>query len=288
MKLALGTVQFGLDYGVANASGRVTLQESRGILQQAHACGIDTLDTAIAYGDSEFVLGQLGIGHWKAITKLPAVPDACDDIAKWVRDQIFQSRTRLRVGQLDGVLLHRPSQLLDRAGPALYRAMQGIKSEGLTRRIGVSIYEPAELEALMHKYSFDLIQAPLNILDRRIVGSGWAKRLHEAGVDLHVRSAFLQGLLLMPADKRPIRFNRWNDVWNIWDNWLLKEGVSPIQACLRFFNGIPQIERVVVGVDSTEQINQILEAHVGELQSLPEFAALNDNRLINPATWDNL
>lgn len=288
MKLALGTVQFGSIYGVANTSGRVTLQESRDILQHAHASGMDTLDTAIVYGESEVVLGQLGIGQWKVITKLPAVPEGCDDVAKWVQDQIFQSRTRLGVVQLDGVLLHRPSQLLGRVGPALYNALQSIKAEGLTRRIGVSIYEPSELDALMDSYSLDLVQAPMNILDRRIVDSGWAKRLHEAGVDLHVRSAFLQGLLLMPSDQRPIRFNRWNDIWSAWDNWLLNEGVSPIQACLRYFNDIPQIERVVIGVDSTGQLNQILDAYEGKLFTLPDFPALKDDRLINPSTWNNL
>lgn len=117
MKLALGTVQFGLNYGVANATGRVTLRESRGILHHAHACGMDTLDTAIAYGDSEVVLGQLGIDQWKVITKLPAVPDGCEDVARWVRDQIFQSRTRLRVAQLDGVSCTAHRSCLTEWGP---------------------------------------------------------------------------------------------------------------------------------------------------------------------------
>ena len=148
MKLAIGTAQFGLDYGVANMFGRVTLQEGGAILQCAQSCGLDTLDTAIAYGESEVVLGLLGIAQWKTVTKLPEVPKDCKDVSQWVLDQIQQSMTRLGVGQLHGVLLHRPYQLLEKIGPALYGALQSLKAQGKTHKVGVSVYGPAELDAV--------------------------------------------------------------------------------------------------------------------------------------------
>jgi aryl-alcohol dehydrogenase-like predicted oxidoreductase len=288
MKLALGTVQFGLDYGVANTSGRVTAQEGGAILQCAQACGLDTLDTAIAYGESEAVLGQLGIAQWKTVTKLPEVPEDCKNVSQWVLDQIQQSMTRLGVTQLHGVLLHRPTQLLEKMGPALYGALQSIKAQGKTRKIGVSVYGPAELDALFDAYALDLVQAPLNILDRGLVASGWAGRLHDAGVEVHTRSAFLQGLLLMPVTQRPAKFNLWANVWRSWDGWLEQEGLTPLQACLRYVTNLPQIDRVVVGVDTAAQLHQIVEAAEGKLPSLPEFDALQDARLINPASWNQL
>jgi aryl-alcohol dehydrogenase-like predicted oxidoreductase len=289
MKLALGTVQFGLDYGVANASGRVAEQEALAIVLRAQEGGMDTLDTAIAYGSSETVLGQLGIEQWKTITKLPAAPDDCDDVGQWVRCQLQQSMARLRVTRLYGVLLHRPCQLLERStGPALYAALQEIKAQGRVRKIGVSIYAPIELDALFNAYAFDLVQAPLNILDRRLVDMGWARCLHEMGVEVHVRSAFLQGLLLMPPGQRPASFARWSDIWNTWDTWLDEIGLTPLQACLRYFNNLPEIDRVVVGVDTVAQLNEILGATEGALSNLPEFHPLQDERLINPATWNNL
>lgn len=288
MKLALGTVQFGLNYGVANTFGRVTAEEARDILHRAQTCGIDTLDTAIAYGHSEAVLGQLGVEQWKTVTKLPAVPDDCQDVGRWVYDQIQQSMTRLRVKQLHGVLLHRPSQLLENMGPALYDALQGIKSKGITCKVGISVYGPAELDVVLDVYKLDLVQAPMSILDRRMVDSGWIKRLHETGVEVHARSVFLQGLLLMPSGQRSIRFKKWFEIWNAWDNWLAKAGVTPLQACLRYFNDFPQIDRLVVGVDSAVQLSQILEAYKGNLSSLPAFDLIDDERLVNPATWDNL
>ena len=288
MKLALGTVQFGLDYGVANASGRLTTPEANSILQRALVCGMDTLDTAIAYGDSEAVLGQLGVRNWKTITKLPALPDDCHDVTHWVRDQIQQSIARLGVTQLYGVLLHRPGQLLERMGPDLNEALRDIKAQGLTRKIGVSVYGPSELDSLFTAYDFDLVQAPLNILDRSLIESGWATRLHDAGVEVHTRSSFLQGLLLIPPSQRPAKFNRWKDVWNVWDEWLTREGLTPLQGCLRYVTNLSNIDRVVVGVDAVSQLNQIIEAATGKLASLPEFSTLVDDRLINPAIWNQL
>lgn len=288
MKLALGTVQFGLDYGVANSTGRVQVQESKAILERARACAMDTLDTAIAYGDSEAVLGQLGVGQWKTITKLPAVPDDCHDVAQWVRHQIQQSMARLRITQLYGVLLHRPDQLLGRMGATLYAALQDLKAQSMARKIGASVYGLSELGALFGTYEFDLVQAPLNILDRSLVESGWANRLHEAGVEVHARSAFLQGLLLIPPSKRPAKFNRWADVWSVWDQWLMREGLTPLQACLRYVSNLSEIDRVVVGVDTADQLTQIVEAAMGSLTNLPEFSTLQDARLINPASWSQL
>lgn len=288
MKLALGTAQFGMNYGIYNLSGRMSLLEAEEIIRLGRVHGMDTLDTAIAYGDSEALLGQLDIGHWKIITKLPSVPDNCTDIEQWVRNQIQQSMTRLRVTKLHGVLLHRPAQLLEPMGPALYNALQSIKSIGMTRKIGVSVYGPHELDALFDAYKFELIQAPLNILDRSLVDSGWTAQLHDAGIEVHTRSVFLQGLLLMPQSQRPVKFLRWTDIWNEWDCWLEREGLTPVQACLRYVTSLSTIDRVVIGVDDVVQLNQILKSADGMLTNLPEFNTLRDARLINPARWNQL
>lgn len=288
MKFALGTVQFGLDYGVANMSGRVPAHEANAILLRAKACGMDTIDTAIAYGSSEIVLGQLGVDDWKIVTKLPAAPSDCKDLTQWIFDQIQQSMTRMRVTRLYGVLLHRPSQLLEDMGPSLYAALQSIKSAGWTQKIGVSVYSPAELDLLFDAFTLDIVQAPLNILDRSLVESGWAGRLKSAGVEVHTRSAFLQGLLLMKPHQRPAKFNRWTEVWHVWDRWLEKEGLTPLEACLCYLTHLPTIDRVLVGVDSVEQLNQIIKAVDGELVTLPEFDMLTDPRVINPASWSQL
>ncbi len=148
MKLALGTAQLGLDYGVANKIGRVSFEEAQSLLMLASQSGLDLLDTAISYGDSENILGLLGLKGWKVVTKLPSFPDNCVDLTEWVTTQIECSIQRLGISKLYGLLLHQPRDLFGNKGTELYSALQLVKSAGLVSKIGVSIYEPQELDLI--------------------------------------------------------------------------------------------------------------------------------------------
>ncbi len=285
--IALGTVQFGLPYGIANDAGKVDAAAAAAILNAAAHSGIDTLDTAIAYGDSEAVLGEVGVRNYRVVTKLPAIPDACGDVAKWVWDQTQSALARLKIESAHGILLHRPEQLVGPHGDALYQALLRLKSAGLTRKIGVSIYVPQELDALWANFDLDLVQAPLNIMDRRLVDSGWAKKIRTHGSELHVRSVFLQGLLLMPPHARPPKFDRWRSIWMEWDRWMASTGLTPLEACLRYVLAVKEVDRVVVGVDSLPQLLEILAAaRSGKLDSLPQWPVDLDVNLLNPAMWN--
>lgn len=284
-RLALGTVQFGLEYGIANFSGRVSSEVVAVILREAAAHGIDILDTAISYGDSEQVLGAANVSDWKIVSKLPAVPDECTDVAGLVQDQIKGSLERLGVSSLYGLLLHHPDQLFGPHCRSLLEVLGDLKKQGLVQKIGVSVYAPEDLAPLSDAMQIDLVQIPLNILDRRLVESGWAKRLKQQGTEVHVRSIFLQGLLLIPSSRRPAQFNRWQHLWLIWDKWLSQTGQTPLQACLRYVLSVDDIDRVVVGVDSANQMREILDAAQGSLESLPVWPQQLDPDLINPARW---
>ena len=287
-RLALGTVQFGLEYGIANQAGRVGLREADRILSEAWACGIDTLDTAIAYGESEQTLGNIGVDKWNVVSKLPALPAGEGSVEEWVQGQVRGSLERLGVKRLYAVLLHRPDQLFEPQGQRLLAALELLKSSGLAQKVGVSVYTPQELDRLYSLGHFDLVQAPLNILDRRLAETGWAKRLKSMGVELHVRSAFLQGLLLMPAPMRPVKFARWQPVWQEWERWLAEQRLTPLDACMRYVLSVPEVDKIVVGVDHVDQLRQIIAAAQGELSSLPQWPQTTDPDLINPARWSQL
>ena len=287
-RLALGTVQFGLDYGVANSGGCVSFEDARNIVRQAELYGVDTVDTAIAYGASEATLGQVGVEGWSVITKLPALPVDCQGVGAWVTDQIEESMSRLGVRQLQGVLLHRPDDLLGENGSSLVIALEALKADGLTRQIGVSVYAPEQLEKLTAILALDLVQAPLSILDRRFIASGWASRLKDRGTEVHVRSTFLQGLLLMPSDQRPAKFALWPEIWVEWSRWLEQTGLTPLQACLAYVLGVAEVDKVVVGVDSLKQLNQIFIASKAVLPSLPDWPKPIEMELINPGLWSHL
>ncbi len=287
-KLALGTVQFGLPYGVANKAGMTPAHEAAGILQFAGRSGIDTLDTAVGYGESESVLGRLGVEDFRVVTKLPGLPHNEPGITSWVSDQVLGSIERLRLPVLGGVLLHRPGQLLDSYGSQLYSDLQSLKAEGLVKKIGISIYEPSELDQLVPNFEFDLIQAPLSIVDRRLIDSGWARRLNDLGVEIHARSCFLQGLLLMPAADRPGKFKRFESIWRAWDRWLSETRLSPVEACIRYAISLPEIARVVVGVDSIAQLDEIVTAAKCSQFELPDWPSSPEPLLLNPSNWTSL
>lgn len=287
-RLALGTVQFGLDYGIANQNGQVTRSVAKTMLQLVTEHGIDMLDTAIAYGESETCLGEVGIQGFKLVTKLPLVPNSCADVSGWVQEQVDASLSRLGVGAVYGLLLHRSEQLLGVKGKAIYQTLQSLKEAGLVQKVGVSIYGPNELEALTSHYRLDLVQAPFNLVDRRLHTTGWLQRLKDGGVEIHTRSAFLQGLLLMPYEAIPAKFAPWIELWSKWHEWLSIHQMSAVQASLAFPLSFPEIDRVVVGADSVSQLEQIIYAASGaELDDLPDLHCDTEN-LINPARWSQL
>jgi aryl-alcohol dehydrogenase-like predicted oxidoreductase len=283
-RIALGCAQLGTAYGIANTSGQMSAAEAGRILALGADAGMDTLDTAIAYGSSEARLGEIGVRRWRVVSKMPPLPVHCPSIAEWVHHCVTGSLQRLRVKRLYGLLLHRSADLLSACGAELHEALLECRREGLVEKIGVSIYAPAELDALAPVAPVDLVQAPFNLIDRRLEESGWLARLAAGGVEVHVRSAFLQGLLLMPADSRPPYFRRWQSLWDQWDDWLRSTGMSALTACLGFVLARPGIDRVVVGVDSASHLAGVLAAAGA---SLPTVASIGsaDVDLIEPYRW---
>lgn len=285
-RLAIGAVQFGLPYGVANQSGQVDKDEAALILSYARKAGLDTVDTAIVYGESEQRLGEIGIEQWQIITKLPPMPENLKNVSTWVDESVSASMSRLQISKLRGLLLHDSQQLLGSQGQALYNALLKLKELGKVEKIGISIYSPDELDALLPHFKLDLVQAPFNIIDRRLSESGWLKRLHMYGVEIHVRSVFLQGLLLLENNKYPKYFSRWNTLWAHWHSWLDEQSISALQACLSFVNSHPEISRVIVGVDSLKQLQGILD-NIDDTQIIPPKTLQSDDiELINPSRWN--
>ena len=288
MRIALGTAQFGLNYGISNAQGLTGTAELAQILELSRKSGIDTLDTAPAYGESESVLGNLNVKGFRIVSKLPSeIPEGVS-VAGWVVKSVNTSLLRLNQDNLHGILLHRPAQLFEANGDAIYHSLQELKAGGLVDKIGVSIYDARELIKLFKHFDFDLIQAPLSIFDQRLITSGWLNRLVSEGIEVHVRSIFLQGLLLMQEEERPIKFKRWNKLWRDWYEWLDEYGLTAMEVCTRYVLSIPGVERVIVGVQSSRQLGEILEvASRGHIDA-PSFLPVNSDELLNPSRWTSL
>lgn len=230
---------------------------------------------------------MIGVDDWKIVSKLPEFP-GIGKIATWIEEQVHKSLKRLKVSRLKGLLLHRPNQLLEQEGKSLWRELQNLKKAGIIEKIGFSIYDPCELDILWPSYPPDLVQAPFNILDRRLLTSGWLKHMNDDGVEVHIRSVFLQGLLLMSDSDRPKKFDQWSNIWNIWNTWLHHKEITALQACLSFVMTEPYINRVIVGVENLQQLDEILCSTEINIQEYPQELETDDVNLINPSHWNSL
>jgi hypothetical protein len=281
--LALGTVQFGVKYGVAGRGEAVPEDEARAILEAAEGAGIRTLDTAPAYGDIEARLdGLIGDLDFAVVSKVGALPTTvdADGAARFVEESI--ARSALRLGcRLTTLLFHHAEDLLSVRGDAAWRAAE--MASGGRMRLGVSCYDPATLIELRRRYPITVAQLPGNAFDQRLTGPGVAVAL--AGIEVHVRSVFLQGLLLMPRDAAIRHVPAAAEPLAAWTDWCAHEGLRPSSAALAVARGLPGVRVCVVGVDRLVQLQEILGAwREGAPGSAPSLAC-DDLDVIEPRRW---
>ena len=256
-QLCLGTVQFGLPYGITNPSGQVPEAEVRRILKLAAESGIELLDTAQAYGSAETVLGSCWPTNKpkRLISKLPAKAPQ----RHW-ETNLLKSLKRLKAKKLDAFLLHRAADLLEPYGSDLLEWLESVRERGLIERIGVSIYEAEELEGLPLE-RLQLVQLPLSIYNQGLIRNGQVDRLNNLGIAVHIRSVLLQGLLLQTPDQWPNHLSaEFRDHHTRWLNSLAEDGHSPLAGALSFARSCKGVEAVLVGVLTSKELTQIVQA----------------------------
>lgn len=289
-RLALGTAQFGFDYGISNIFGRVKNSEISSILKLAKKNNINLLDTAKAYGNSEDVIGNLKKDNFIITTKLAAIPKNCKDIESYVQKSVSDSLQKLKVRNLYGILLHEPSDLFGDKGPELINSLNQLKFYKKVKKIGVSIYELNQLEKIINLFKIDIVQAPLNLMDRRLERSGWLEKLCNLGIEVHVRSIFLQGLLLMPQKKLPKNFEKLKYKFDKWYLKLQNKKKKALNVCLSYPLSLPNIKYIILGVENTTHLEEII-SNLNNNDIDQEdwlFMETNDEKLINPNYWSKI
>ena len=288
MNLAIGTAQFGLDYGISNFSGKVKLDEVKKIIEFARSSEIDTIDTARDYGDSEESLGKCEISTFNVITKIGSIIGHEDKIKHWTELEVKSSIEKLRLKSLYGVLLHRPLELLSKNGDELYESVLNCKRDRLVKKIGVSVYSTHDLMKIVDRFDVDIIQLPINIINQEILKTEYLKVLKSKKIEIHARSCFLQGLLLMNYNEIPLKFKKWSNIFMDWHNWLKKNNINAVQGCLSFINSIDDIDKAVVGVQNLAQLKQLINYSKNkDIKSFPDLFS-NDQNLIDPSKWSSL
>ncbi|HET7483866.1 MAG TPA: aldo/keto reductase [Solirubrobacterales bacterium] len=288
--LGLGTAQLGAAYGVSNRGGRPSEAEAAAILECALERDVDTIDTAPAYGDAEALLGRLlpAGAAVRIVTKTEPLTgtevNAADRGA--VRRSAERSLERLRRDRLDGLLVHHGSQLALPGGEQLAEELIGLRDAGVATRIGVSVYDREEIEIARRLLPLDLVQFPLNVLDQRLLRDGTLAELREEGVELHARSAFLQGLLLMDPAELPAHLAGGAEPLRRYHQARRKAGLAPIEAALGFLRASGAVDVALVGTNSVSELEECAEAMRAAPAAL-DFAplAIDDPNLIDPRKW---
>ena len=277
-KLALGTAQFGLDYGVTNSEGKVQVEEVELILGCAKENSINTLDTAASYGNSEEVLGSIGISDFQIITKTIPLKNGVDEVIKHFQ----QSLTFLNKSSVNGLLIHNVNEIEHKNFNTLFKELTELKRQGLVNKIGFSTYTPEQVDFLLKNFDFDLIQVPFNIFDNRLIQGGQLQALNNKGIEVHARSVFLQGVIL-DFNNLSNYFSPWKKEFSIYQETVKDNGLSLLECALNFVLNIREIDKVLVGVNSERQLKEIIQA-VKRRSNLSAYP-INDINLLNPSLW---
>lgn len=271
-KIGLGTVQFGIPYGITNKRGQTPETEVALILNYAKEVGIDTLDTANAYGASEKVLGQNNIADFKIVSKfLRQHPN------QNISDILNESLKNLNVSALYGYMAHRPMDVVQ--NPNLWDELNILKQNGTFQKIGFSFNEIFEIEEVL-KIGFnpDIIQVPYNYLDHRF--ESYMKELKNQGCEIHTRSAFLQGLFFSDPKNLNVFFD---DVKPVIQQ-LQKFGNALPGMLLKHCADKPFIDKVIFGVNTLSQLKSNIN-NLSVTNTLPlKTQTINDSILI-PSKW---
>lgn len=271
-RIGLGTVQFGLPYGISNRTGQPDKSTVKSVLDLAQRNEISLLDTASAYGTAELVLGELGSDGFQIVSKYMP-PESNVSIV----EQLHSTLEILKQDALYGYLSHRPQNLLKH--PEQWEVLSEQKSEGFIQKIGYSLNEPAELDQLLEAGMIpDLVQIPVNYFDRRFVP--YFESLKSHGTEIHARSAYLQGLFFLRDF--PERFTPIAPVVKE-----LQTSISNLPtALLAHVLNYNHVDKVIIGVQNPSQLTDVLES-LDSAESLPEFTMQLSDDILMPSKWSH-
>lgn len=261
-RLALGTLQMGIPYGVANAAGVPSREDAFAILDTAWESDVDMVDTAAAYGESEAILGEWMASrnaHPRIVTKLPPLPKVAHDVESisiHYETHLQASLARLGRPAVWGLLLHEPADFLSWPRE-IAEVLHGFRKQGLASHVGASLYRSEDCQALLSAPELDLFQIPFNIFDQRFLPSANALQTASSRSKILLgRSCFLQGLFFLPPDEAAARVPGSREYLMRLQRIAWTRGTSVSRLALGFALSFPELSALVLGVDSAAQMRE--------------------------------
>ena len=284
MKLSIGTAQFGFNYGICNKEGIINEKEAKKIINFCRIKKIISIDTAQGYGKSHKVLGSLDLKKFFITTKISNIKRIRD---KHLEDFIFQEIDKilkeLNTKQLYGLLLHNTKQLKGKFGIKLFKVLQKIKNKKKFKKLGVSVYTKKELNFVLKNFSIDIVNLPMSVANQEFCKKNYLLKLKKKKIEIHVRSIFLQGLLLCNQKNLPEKF-KGNKFFLEWFDWLQLNKYNSLEACLGFIKNIKQVNKIIIGVDNIHQLKMIVKAYKKSIRF--KFKKFSQTSILRkPSKW---
>lgn len=279
MRIILGSAQFGLRYGLKKT--KINKKEFQKIYKTLKYNSLTYFDTAINYGSSQKRIGTLNIKK-KVITKIKVPTRKPKNLEKWYYQILFRTLKELKVKKLYGLLFHDISDIFKNDKKLLNIILKS-KKMGLVSKVGISVYDVNEINQVLKIWKPDIVQLPINVFDHRLLKKNSIKRLKKKKIEIHVRSCFLQGLLLEPKLKRGNLNSKL--IFKKFIKWCKEKKVDQLTACLHFIKKIKHIDAVIVGFDNSKQLSETLLSFRKKLVLVPDDFANNEKKLIDPRKW---
>lgn len=288
-KIILGTVQFGLNYGINNSYGKPNEKTVANILNLAYKNNIRVLDSAEAYGNAHELIGkyhQTSSNKFKVVTKFSASESG---FSKNIIQRVEQHLKTLNVESLYGYMFHSFSDF-EKIYPTCENEINILKQNGLIEKFGVSIYTNQEFEKLLQYDNIDIVQLPFNLLDNNFQRGELIKRAKMKGIEVHTRSAFLQGLFFKNANELPTKLLPLNSYLEQIKNISKNENFNLNDIALKYVTQQNNIDYVLIGVDTAAQLQENIHAlqhKVSEkTMKLIDAIKVKETELLNPSNWN--
>ena len=283
-KIVLGSANFTNQYGIKKKY--VSKARIRNILKHAEKYGINFIDTANNYGKSEETLGTSKAKNFKIISKLSKIDKNIINVEKYIEKKFSKTLNRTNRKSIYGYLVHNSEDLLSNKGKTIIKTLRSLKKRNKIKKIGVSVYEVNQLKKILTFFKPDIVQIPINILNQNFLKNNFLKKIKKYGIEIHVRSVFLQGLLL---ENNAFNFERIvNKKLDIIDKICKKKRITRLNFLLSFINSIKEIDKIVIGIDSCLQLEKIIKC-MQKIILIKNYKnlAVSNLSIIDPRFWHN-
>jgi|TARA_B110000259_G_scaffold182285_1_gene225663 aryl-alcohol dehydrogenase-like predicted oxidoreductase len=283
MKICLGTANFGQKYGLNYGQQFKNLNEIKKIINYCINANIKFLDTSIDYGNTLSRLSKCDLSKFKIISKVTVINNNINTFSKNLDLQIQNTFELLGVNKIYSILLQRPEHILKFKNTDINKLFSNLKKKYNIKKIGFSFYDQNLLKLLINKIDMDIVQIPYNIFDNRF--EKVMIQMNKLDIEIHSRSVFLQGVLLKKKENLNSYFMKWSKHFDLYNEWLVKNKYQPLEFCLNYVKKNININKIVIGVDSIDQLDQIVNSIYKKNIIMSDKLFINDEKILMPKLW---